>query len=53
MTTPAASKKPEGRYGNVSVREARAAARAQVTIDKRRGRDTPQWIVELSKKDLS
>lgn len=53
MTTQAAPTTPGGRYSNVSVREARAAARARVTIDKRRGRKTPGWIVELAQKKLA
>lgn len=36
------------RYGNVTEREARAAARAKVTVDRRRGRPTPKWIEELA-----
>lgn len=44
VTSSAAS----GRYQNVSEREARAAARAQVTIDQRRGRATTQWIKDLA-----
>jgi len=37
-----------GRYDDVSEREARAAARAKVTIDRRRGRSTAQWVKDLA-----
>lgn len=33
---------------DVSLREAQAAARVKVTIDRRRGRTTPQWIKDLA-----
>lgn len=33
---------------HVTHREARAAAKAKVTIDAIRGRHTPAWIVELA-----
>ena len=42
---------PETRYRNVTVAEAHAAAKARVTVDKRRGRTTPAWIVELAETD--
>ncbi len=53
MTAQAAANGPSqplGRYSNVSMREARAAARARVTVDRRRGRQTPRWIVDLAER---
>ena len=44
-TTRAAT---SGRYRNVSKQEARAAARAKVTIDKRQNRTTETWIKDLA-----
>lgn len=35
-----------GRY--VSKAEARAAARVQVTVDKKRGKPTPSWVKTLA-----
>ncbi|WP_156393611.1 hypothetical protein [Nocardioides sp. Root140] len=44
----AARQADNGRYKNVSEREARAAARAKVTIDERRGKSTQQWVKDLA-----
>lgn len=49
-TASADNASDKGRYKEISLREARAAARAKVTIDKRRGVRTPKWIVDLAKK---
>ena len=37
---------------HVSAREGRAAARARVTIDQRRGRPTPEWVRALARTGL-
>ncbi len=40
--TPSRGREP------ISPSEARAIARLKVTVDRRRGRETPAWIVELA-----
>ncbi len=40
------------RYRDVTRSEARAAARLQVKIDRRRGTETPQWIRDLADSDI-
>ena len=40
------------RYRNVTRSEARAAARLQIKIDRRRGVETPQWIKDLADAEI-
>lgn len=48
MTDQAPSSTLRERDRRVSLAEGSAAARVQITIDRRRGIETPQWIKDLA-----
>lgn len=48
MTTADARRSTTRQREPVSAAERAAAARARVTADRRRGVETPEWIVQLA-----